>query len=67
MRSAPKRPIARDTKDQDPEAHRRLSDIAARRDAEEGIRQGLEDAKKGRIRCASKFFAEFEASHGFSR
>src|SRR5271166_6182121 len=33
---------------QDAEAYQRLLDIAARSDAEEGIRQGLEDAKKGR-------------------
>src|ERR1022692_4253329 len=33
---------------QDAEAYQRLLDIAARADAEEGIRQGLEDAKQGR-------------------
>ena len=49
---------------QDAEAYQRLLDIAARVDAEEGIRQGLEDAKKGKIRLARKFFEEFEAKRG---
>jgi prevent-host-death family protein len=49
---------------QDAEAYQRLLDIAARVDAEEGIRQGLEDAKKGKIRLARKFFEEFEARRG---
>jgi hypothetical protein len=31
--------------------------------AEEGIRQGLEDAKAGRLRPIREFFAEFEATH----
>jgi prevent-host-death family protein len=52
---------------QDAEAYQRLLDIAARVDAEEGIRQGLEDAKKGKIRPAKEFFEEFEAEHGISR
>ena len=51
---------------QDAEAYQRLLDIAARADAEEGIRQGLEDAKKGKLRPARQFFAEFEAKHGIS-
>jgi hypothetical protein len=42
-------------------------DIAARADAEEGIRQDLEDAKKGKIRPAREFFDEFEAKHGIPR
>jgi prevent-host-death family protein len=49
---------------QDAEAYQRLLDIAARADAEEGIRQGLEDARNGRVRPARQFFAEFEATHG---
>ena len=49
---------------QDDEAYQRLLDISARANAEEGIRQGLEDAKKGKIRPAKKFFDEFEAEHG---
>ena len=52
---------------QDAEAYQRLLDIAARADAREGIRQGLEDARKGRSRPAEKFFREFEALHGLSR
>ena len=49
---------------QDAEAYQRLVDIAARADAKEGIRQGLEDARKGRIRPAGEFFTEFEAERG---
>jgi prevent-host-death family protein len=52
---------------QDAEAYQRLLDIAARADAEEGIRQGLEDEKRGRVRPAREFFAEFEATHGLRR
>ena len=52
---------------QDAEAYQRLLDMAARADAEEGIRQGLEDSKRGRMRPAREFFAEFEATHGLSR
>jgi prevent-host-death family protein len=52
---------------QDAEAYQRLLDIAAQANAEEGIRQGLEDEKNGRLRPARKFFAEFEATHGISR
>ena len=52
---------------QDAEAYQRLLDVAARADAAEGIRQGLEDAKKGRIREAREFFREFESSRGVSR
>jgi prevent-host-death family protein len=48
---------------QDAEAYQRLLDIAVRADAEEGIRQGLEDARTGRVRPARQFFAEFEAAH----
>jgi len=52
---------------QDAEAYQRLLDIAARADPEEGLRQGLEDAKKGRVRRAREFFADFEATHGIPR
>jgi hypothetical protein len=44
-----------------------LLDIAARADAEEGIRQGLENAKEGKLRTARQFFDEFDAAHGISR
>jgi len=52
---------------QDAEAYQRLLDIAARADAKEGIRQGLEDVKQGRVQAAREFFADFEAKHGLSR
>jgi prevent-host-death family protein len=52
---------------QDAEAYQRLLDIAARSDARQGIRQGLEDAKKGKVRPARKFFDDFEARHGIPR
>jgi prevent-host-death family protein len=52
---------------QDAEAYQRLLDLAAMADEEEGIRQGLEDAKAGRTRPAREFFAEFEARHGIRR
>jgi prevent-host-death family protein len=52
---------------QDAEAYQRLLDIAARADAEEGIRQGLTDAKKGKLRPVREFFDEFEATHGIRR
>jgi prevent-host-death family protein len=52
---------------QDAEAYQRLLDIAARADAEEGIRQGLEDAKVGKVRPAGEFFDEFEPKHGIPR
>jgi prevent-host-death family protein len=52
---------------QDAEAYQRLLDIAASAEAEEGIRQGLEDTKKGKTRPAREFFDEFEATHGIHR
>ncbi len=52
---------------QDAEAYQRLLDIAASADAEEAIRQGLEDVKKGRTRSVREFFDEFEAKHGIRR
>ena len=52
---------------QDASAYQRLLDIAARANAEEGIRQGLEDAKKRRVRPARDFFEEFEAERGIPR
>jgi hypothetical protein len=48
---------------QDAEAYQRLLDIAANADAREGIRQGMEDVKKGKVRLAKEFFEEFEAKH----
>ena len=52
---------------QDAEAYQRLLDIAARADAQEGIRQGLDDVAHGRTRPAREFFDEFEAKHGIPR
>ncbi len=52
---------------QDAEAYQRLLDIAARAEASEGIRQGLENVKEGKVRSAREFFDEFEATHGLSR
>jgi prevent-host-death family protein len=52
---------------QDAQAYQHLLDIAAQADAAEGIRQGLEDVKKGRVQPARELFAEFEAEHGISR
>lgn len=52
---------------QDAEAYQHLLNIAAQADAEEGIRQGLEDAKERKVRPAREFFDEFEARHGIPR
>ncbi len=52
---------------QDAEAYQRLVDIAAQADPEEGIRQGLQDVSKGKVRPAKEFFEEFEARHAIPR
>ena len=52
---------------QDAEAYQRLLDIAARADVEEGIRQGLADAKQKKIRPVREFFEDFEAKNGIPR
>ena len=49
---------------QDAAAYQRLLDIAAYADAAEGIRQGMEDVKQGKVRPARQFFDEFEAERG---
>ncbi|MDQ1404664.1 MAG: hypothetical protein QOG55_293 [Acidobacteriaceae bacterium] len=46
---------------------RSLRDIAAYADEEEGIRQGLEDLKNGKVRLAREFLAEFEAKNGIAK
>ncbi len=51
---------------QDAEAYQRLLDIASMADVNEAIRQGLQDAKKGRVRSAKEVFKQFEARHGIS-
>jgi prevent-host-death family protein len=52
---------------QDAQAYQRLLDIAARADPREGIRQGLEHTKHGKVRPAREFFADFEARNGIPR
>jgi prevent-host-death family protein len=52
---------------QDAEGYQRLLDIAAHASAEEGIRQGLEDAKEGKARPARDVFRDFEDARGISR
>jgi len=52
---------------QDAEAYQRLLDIAAQADAAEGIRQGLEDLKKGRMRPAREVLEEFRRRHAIPR
>ena len=52
---------------QDAAAYQHLLDIAARADAIEGIRQGLEDAEKGRTRPAREVFDEIRAEYGIPR
>jgi prevent-host-death family protein len=48
---------------QDAEAYQRLLDLAARADAEEGIRQGLDDVSRGRTRPAKMAFDEIRRKH----
>lgn len=55
------------TQHYDAEDHERSLDLAARADSKEGIRQGLEDARRGRMRPVEEFFREFEARHRISR
>jgi len=52
---------------QDAEAYQRLLDIAARADAEEGIRQGLDDVAHGRTRPAHEVFDRIRLKHGIPR
>ena len=52
---------------QDAEAYQRLLDVAASASVVEGIRQGSNDVKDGRVRPAEEFFKEFEARRGISR
>lgn len=52
---------------QDAAAYQHLLDIAATASAEEGIRQGLDDVKQGKVRPARELFADFEAAHGIPR
>lgn len=49
---------------QDAEAYQRLLDIAAQADPLEGIRQGLEDVKKGRVRPARRVLETLRRKQG---
>jgi prevent-host-death family protein len=48
---------------QDAAAYQRLLDVAAQADVVEGIRQGLEDVKKGRTRPAREALEAFRRKH----
>jgi PHD/YefM family antitoxin component YafN of YafNO toxin-antitoxin module len=52
---------------QDAEAYQHLLDLAAEASAAEGIRQGLEDRRFGRVRPAGALFDEIRADHGIPR
>jgi len=52
---------------QDAEAYQRLLDIAAHADAEEGIRQGLDDVAHGRTRPAREVFDQIRRKHAIPR
>jgi prevent-host-death family protein len=52
---------------QDAEAYQRLLDIAAQADEAEGIRQGLEDVKKGRVLPAREALELFRRVHEIPR
>jgi PHD/YefM family antitoxin component YafN of YafNO toxin-antitoxin module len=46
---------------QDAAAYQKLLDLAAAADSREGIRQGLEESRKGQGQSAREFFNEFDA------
>ena len=50
-----------------PEAYQRLLDVAASADAEEGIRQGLDDVAHGRTRPARDVFDGIRRKQGIPR
>jgi prevent-host-death family protein len=52
---------------QDAEAYQRLLDIAAQADVSEGIRQGMDDVKKGRVRPAREALEMFRRIHAIPR
>jgi len=52
---------------QDAEAYQGLLDLAAQANAEEGIRQGLEDLRTGNTRSANEVFDEIRAENGIPR
>jgi prevent-host-death family protein len=52
---------------QDADAYQRLLDLAAQADEADGIRQGVEDVKKGRTGPAREALEEFRRSRGIPR
>ena len=52
---------------QDPAEYQRLLDLAAHADAEEDLRQGLEEIAEGRTRPAREVFAELREEYGIRR
>ena len=52
---------------QDAAAYQRLLDVAATANADEGIRQGLDDVAHGRTRPARDVFDEIRRKHGIPR
>lgn len=52
---------------QDAAAYQELLDLAALADEDEGIRQGLEDVRKGRSRPAREVMDEFRLKHEVPR
>lgn len=52
---------------QDAEAYQHLLDLAAEANAEEGIRQGLDDKAHGRTDPAKEVFDALRADHGIPR
>ena len=52
---------------QDAESYQHLLDLAAQANADEGIRQGLEDMKTGQTRPAPEVFRELRAIHDIPR
>ena len=48
------------------DAYQKLLDSAARTEVTEGVRQGLEQAKRGDSRDIDDFFTDFEDSHDIS-
>lgn len=52
---------------QDVESYQRLLDIVAQADAEEGIRQGLEDIAKGRMFPVREALKSFRREHDIAR
>lgn len=52
---------------QDVSTFQRLLNLAAKADAQEGIRQGLEDVRKGRSRPAREVFDEIRTKYNIPR